>query len=87
MCLVDKPFQPASNQVEKVDKALAVSVFFRVLFPGVTAVTENGWETVLLRNFNCVNPNRFQLIKNTTKHLTLTDTEADVFYKDRDLNL
>ena len=64
--LVDQLFQPASNQVETVEKALVL--LRRVIVARVRAIprsyrvsTANGWKNVLLRNVNRINPNRLQL--------------------------
>ena len=64
--LIMQLFQAASNQVETVEKALAL--LCRVIVACVRAIprsyrvsTANGWKTVLLRNVNRINPNQLQL--------------------------
>ena len=64
--LVDQLFQPASNQVETAEKAFAC--LHHVIVAQVSAIptsyrvsTENGWKSVLLRNFNRIKPNRLRL--------------------------
>ena len=64
--LVDKLFQPASSQVETVEKAFVL--LCRVIVARVRAIrrsyrvsTENGWKSVLLRNVNRINPSQLQL--------------------------
>ena len=64
--LVGQPFQPALNQVETVEKALA-DVY--------CVLTENGWKRVLLRNVNCLNPNRLWL-----KRLIPVKHDSTVFF-------
>ena len=56
--LVDQLFQPASNQVEMVEKAFAW--LYRVIVPHVRPIASS-WKSVLLRNASRINPNRLQL--------------------------
>ena len=60
--LVDQLFQPASNQVEAVEKAFvlcrAIVARIRAIPRSYRVSTENGRKSVLLRNVNRINPNR-----------------------------
>jgi len=57
-----------SNQVETVEKALAVFSIRR----SYRVSTENGWKNVLLRNVNRINPNKLRLKRSIPKEHDLS---------------
>ena len=64
--LVDQLFQPASNQVETVERSFCIIMSHgcsscKNHFQENHVSTENCWKSVLLRNMNRVKQNRLQL--------------------------
>ena len=57
--LVDQPFQPASNRVEMVE--IVIVAHLTTIPRSYRVSTKNGWESVLLRRVNRIDPNRLRL--------------------------